>query len=84
MPPLLVDILSNILILKESYFPSALHSSPTINKLMATASRVTPVLMLHTGWLLVLLTVRHNEVSSWSTEDHVAWPLLEERLTVLL
>lgn len=54
---------------------------------MAKASLVTPVLMPYTGQLLVLLTVRHNVVSSWSTEQHAAWPLLgekEKRLVVLL
>lgn len=35
--------------------------------------------MPNTGQLLVLLTVRHNAVSSWSTEEHVAWPLLGEK-----
>lgn len=43
---------------------------------MAKASLVTPVLMPYTGQLLVLLTIRHNVVRSWSTEEHVAWPLL--------
>lgn len=55
-----------------------MQSSPPINVLMAKASLVTPVLMPYTGQLLVLLTLRHNAVSSWSTEEHVAWPLLGE------
>lgn len=50
--------------------------------LMAKASLVTPVLMPYTGQLLVLLTVRHNVVSSWSTEEHAAWPLLGEKACV--
>lgn len=46
---------------------------------MAKASLVMPVLIPYTGQLLVLLTVRHNAVSSWFTEEHVAWPLLGEK-----
>lgn len=47
--------------------------------LIAKASLVTPVLMPYTRQLLVLLTARHNAVSSWSTEEHVARPLLGEK-----